>query len=349
MSTFGLYALLGLLETSLVLGVVAALLFYRLRRSRAEAGELRRRLEAGGGVNATVAAPAPPQPGYADFLRQQIDRSERLLGEMGDAGDDNDAARAADPGGDPDDTALARRMLAVRQRFLQVELDAREPDTGSETPEWRARLVDGLKALVSGLPGSGDAAQGDPSTDRDEETRLREQITHLRSVIDNQHAVMRELRELLEAHGGDSEALQTALQKLTVAEREGEELHRRLGAVMREKERLQRASPDAELLRDLVGSQQRTIQNLQQLLAQISPAADKADALNTAIGTIQRTNSELNSCVMVLEDENALLRGRVESLQARLAELEGNADAASPGGATGTDELLRTLFDKPDA
>lgn len=345
MNTLDLYALLGLLEALLILGVCAALLFYRLRRSRAETERLRQRLAGWGAATTTVATPAVPPPGYAEFLRQQIDRSDRLLGEMRDAGT---GTGTTDAGGDPDTDMRVRQLLALRGRFLQVELDAQETDAGSATREWRTRLVEGLKGLIAELPGPGGPGPGESSA-RDEETRLLEQIAHLRSVIDNQHAVMRELRELLEAHGDDSGALQTALQKLTVAEHEGEELRRRLGATMREKARLQRAAPDADLLHDLVGSQQRTIHNLQQLLAQISPAADKADALNAALATIQRTNSELNSCVMVLEDENALLRERVESLQARLAALAGRADAAAPPDAIATDELLSTLFDKPGA
>lgn len=350
MNSLGLYTLLGLLEVLLVLGAAAAVLFHRLRRSRAETEALRRHLaEAAPPQDATAAKPASPQPAYADLLRQQIARSDRLLGEMRDAGDGADAAQAAAPGDDPATDALTRQMLVLRQRFLQVELDAQEPDAAGETHAWRTRLVDGLRTLVSELPGPGGSVRDDPSAGRDEETRLREQIAHLRSVIDNQHAVMRELREVLEAHGGDSEALQTAVGKLAAAERAQEELQQRFNAVVREKERLQHASPDAELLHDLVGSQQRTIQNLQQLLAQISPAADKAEALHDALGTIQRTNRELNSCVMVLEDENALLRGRVESLQARLAELEGHASAASPQDAAATDELLKTLFDQPGA
>lgn len=344
MNTLQLLVLLGLTEALLVLGVVIAMQFHCLRRNRAEAAELRRLLGSAPSMPVAGAA-ASPRPDYADLLQRQIDISNRLLGEMQEVGEGGDAEQAGEPGSASDADPEVRQMLAVRHQFLQVELDAQASDAAGGPSEWRARLVEGMQALVAGLRSSGAAAPAEASTGGDEKAQLLEQIDHLRAVIDNQHAVMRELRELLEAHGGSAEALQTALGKLSVAEREGEELRRRLGSMKREKERIQHASPDAELLRDLVGSQQRTIQNLQQLLAQISPAADKAEALNAALDTIQRTNSELNSCVMVLEDENAMLRGRVEALEARLAEPAGRQEAMRH--STDTDELLRTLFDKP--
>jgi septal ring factor EnvC (AmiA/AmiB activator) len=91
-------------------------------------------------------------------------------------------------------------------------------------------------------------------------------------------------------------------------------------------------NPDAEMLRDLVGSQQRTISKLQSLLHTLTPDTDKAQELADAINKIQRSNNELNSCVMVLEDENNMLRGEVETLQERLAGLEkpAVADGAKP-------------------
>lgn len=344
------YALLGLLEALVVLGVVVGVLFYRLRRSRAETAALRCRLEPATPMDAATATATLSD--YAGFLRQQIERSNRLLGETTEAVAGTAVATAADPQTDPhidpETDPEVRQMLALRQQFLQVELTAQGPAAAGDTLAWRTRLVEGLNALVAGWCSPANAPEGVASAARDELTQLREQIAHLRSVIDNQHAVMRELRESLEAHGGEDEALQTMVQRLAVVGREGEALQLRLGARAREEERALRAHPDAEPLRDLVGSQQNTIQHLRQLLAQLAPAGDTAEAVQATIGTIQRTNDELNGCIAVLEDENTMLRARVEDLQVQLAGLDGQTETPPRQTAADTNDLLKTLFDQPD-
>ncbi|MFP5506395.1 MAG: hypothetical protein ACLGH6_09370, partial [Gammaproteobacteria bacterium] len=60
----------------------------------------------------------------------------------------------------------------------------------------------------------------------------------------------------------------------------------------------------------------------------------KSRELEEAIGKIQRANNELNSCVMVLEDENSMLRGRIETLEEQLATLDpARAEPATEGDA----------------
>lgn len=343
MIEIGIYTLLGLLEAGLLLVVLAGVAVYQWRRARRELAEAQAALrDAPPTVRTEVverpAAAAEPPRDYADHLAEALERSSRML----DA-----APEAADSG------QAAHQMLAARHQFLQLELDAQ--DLAHDPEAQRAQLVAGMQALLGGLDTharevpqqDGDATESQraaPSS-RSEEHKLRDQIEHLRSVIGNQHEVMRELRRLIEEHGADSDELHEALRKLSDVEAHGLELQRYLAAMEQENLQLRHAaakgaaapgtSPDAEMLRDLVGSQQRTISKLQGMLQSLSSDPDKSRELEEAIGKIQRANNELNSCVMVLEDENSMLRGRIETLEEQLAVLDtthaapGAEDAAS--------------------
>lgn len=340
-----LFALLGIIEVLLMLLLASAALFYQLRGSRRDAAELRAQLQQArtetrpAAAVQPVAAPSPaaePQRDYADFLREQLQRSDLLLG-------DDPSAQTADE--------LTRQMLAARHQFLQLELDVQGVASTADPAAQREILISGMRALLDGLRSQVEQYEAsvvtaevdavEPTTSRGEVTRLEDQITHLRTVIDNQHNVMRELRQLLEEHGGDSEELQEALRKLGDAEAQAVELQRCLEVMEQENAHLKGAvasaftagaapSPDADMLRDLVGSQQRTISKLQHMLQSLGPDSGKARELDEAIGKIQRANKELNSCVMVLEDENTMLRGQVESLQERIADLEAQAPPDTP-------------------
>lgn len=343
-----LFALLGIIEVLLILMLAGGLLYFHLRNARREAAALREQLQQAGSQTrpaaveqpvAAPAAPAEPQRDYADFLREQLERSSLLLGE--------------DTSAQPEDEHT-RQMLAARHQFLQLELDVQGVASTADVAAQRQTLIAGMQALLDGLrnqaqdsavPAVTEAvedASEEPAT-RSEVNRLQDQITHLRTVIDNQHSVMRELRQLLEEHGGESEELQEALRKLGDAEAQAIELQRCLEVMEHENEQLQDTaasalttgmamSPDAEMLRDLVGSQQRTISKLQHMLQSLGTDSGKARELDEAIDKIQRANKELNSCVMVLEDENAMLRGQVESLQERIADLEAQAPPEQPAG-----------------
>jgi len=70
------------------------------------------------------------------------------------------------------------------------------------------------------------------------------------------------------------------------------------------------------------------------MLRNLVPDSGRSGELEEAISKIQRSNNELNSCVMVLEDENSMLRGQVESLQERLAGLAAAAEVESPMPST---------------
>lgn len=369
-----LYALLGIVEILLILMMLGGVLFFQLRSSRRDAASLREQLQrASTDVHrevvevVKVAEPAEPQRDYADFLRDELARSNQLLGE-----DPRSQSENAPDTSQNDADALARQMLAARHQFLQLELDVQGIASTADIEAQRQSVITGMQALLdslrpqtAGLPEeppmpASEEARDEPLV-RSEVNRLQDQIIHLRTVIDNQHSVMRELRHLLEEHGGESEELHEALRKLGDAEAQAVELQRCLEVMEHENERLKHAptpgtgsaggaGPDADMLRDLVGSQQRTISKLQHMLQSLAPDSGKAKELGDAIGKIQRANSELNSCVMVLEDENAMLRGQVESLQERIADLEAHAvhEEDSPGadaeGADNIDALWETAF-----
>ena len=354
MVNLNLYGLLGIFEVILVVAVSAIMMFFKWRGAQRDVASLRQQLSVAPIVSAPiVAAPvaAPAEPSappleYTDYLREQIERSSLLLGE-----DTQTQAEGALEAGQQDEEAHVRQMLAARHQFLQLELDTQSASTDDDVQAQRQRVVAGMQALLDGLgwqptpQADADEAVAMAATaapaGRSEVTKLQEQIGYLRSVIDNQHDVMRELRHLLEEHGGESEDLQAALHKLGDAEAQAAELHRCLEAIEKENAQLKgtsrvpitqgiAASPDADMLRDLVGNQQRTIGKLQSMLRNIVPDSGRSGELEEAISKIQRSNNELNSCVMVLEDENSMLRGQVESLQERLAGLAAAAEVESP-------------------
>lgn len=357
MVNLGIFALLGILEFLFLLIVLIVVLFLQWRSAKravaelkARLAELRTQLASRQVEPRNVSADASESAhAYADFLREQLDQSSVLLGE--------DAAAAAqgalDAADSESDDDIERQMLAARHQFLQLELDVQAAGEARDVDAQRKQIVAGMRALLEGLQLEEDAedtkgaedAEAEsadaPRKQRSEEDKLHDQITYLRSVIDNQHTVMKELRGLIEEHGGDSQELQAALDKLSLAEHQSANLKKRLkdiergklthlevgGAAAKKAAELGNSSPDADMLKDLVSNQQRTIQNLQQMLQKIAPDSEKAKEFTVAMDKIQRTNNELNSCVMILEDENSSLRDEIDELQQRISNLEAQAVA----------------------
>ncbi|MFA7386288.1 MAG: hypothetical protein WCZ87_01360 [Thiohalobacteraceae bacterium] len=356
MVSLSVYGLLAVAEMVLLALILAGVGLYKWRNAQRSITDLRQALrDAAARTDRPAGEPAAPDAGgtqatYADCLRKQLKHSGRLLGENTEQ-ESSTGERAPEPANDSSE--LVRRMLAARAQFLRLELEVEEA-SDPDPESGRRALVAGMQALLAELngpsvdeaqPGTADANDAAVPRMRSEETKLREQIGHLRSVIDNQHGVMQELRHLLEEHGGNSEGLQEALHKLSDVETQAIELRRCLGAMGEENARLRQANslmrgthgnPDAEMLRDLVDSQQRTISKLQDMLHSITPDSDKARELADAINRIQRSNTELNSCVMVLEDENNMLRGELETLQGRLADIESRGAADTEAGTAAT-------------
>ncbi len=371
MFTLNLYALLGILEVITVILVWAGVMSFKWRSASRDVAALRQQLMEAPIVSSPIVAaplaaapmdasgePSAPPPEYADFLREQIERSNLLLGEAIPE-QAEDALEAAQH----DDETRIRQMLAARHQFLQLELDVQNAPQDEDRLAQRQRLVTGMQALLNGLgslpttPSGGDEPTDDSSAGetarigRSEIDKMQDQIGYLRKVIDNQHSAMRELRDLLEKHSGDSDELQEALRKLGDAQAQAVELNRCLEVIEHENHRLKDArhgvthkggvvNPDADLLRDLVGDQQRTIGKLRNMLRAITPEGGKAGELEEAVNKIQRSNNELNSCVMVLEDENNMLRGQVETLRGRLADLEADSLNAEPHAAVAASESV---------
>lgn len=356
------FALFGLLEGLIVLLVVGAGGIFKWRSAQRTADTLRAELrQLKSELKRTVAEhknkPAEVVRNYGDFLNEQLAKSSVLLGE--------NPQLDAEP--TPEDPAeLARRMLAARHQFLQLELDVHAAPAGHDVEAQRQAVVKGMQTLLAGLAvGSSDeSTHAESVTDEDsadesvtaaasrlrsEEIKLREQVEHLRTVVGNQHDVMRELRQLLESSDDESEELQAALRKLNDAESQGIELQRCLDVMEQENERIKNssksnggtgkdlASPDGDMLRDLVGNQQRTIGKLQSMLRTLTPDSGKSKEFEEAINKIQRTNNDLSSCVMVLEDENSHLRDKVDTLQVRIANLEGNVETDGDSVQQATD------------
>jgi DNA repair exonuclease SbcCD ATPase subunit len=189
------------------------------------------------------------------------------------------------------------------------------------------------------------AAAGDDARTRDTRDTRDEELLHLKQVINNQQDAMAELRERLRDSGGEPADVESILQKLATFERESAELQRCLEVLERENERLKQAKSDGQLagmepapaadlklggLKSMVDRQQETISNLQNLIRELAPEAGKARKLEEVIARIQRTNDALNSCVSVLRDENALLRGELDEVNAYIAQQEA-AQAAAAG------------------
>ncbi len=358
MFSLPLYALFGILEFILIVVVLLAVVLFKWRSAVRDAEALRRQLDESKQTPIPPAASSPtadnnePAADYAEHLRKQIEASSLLLGESRDGSVAIDAAAPK-----PDDDSHLRQMLAIRHQFLQMELDTQNLAMEEDAQAQRQHIAASVQALLEGLNLQADAGTGGDATaeeadspagesasvSRSEITQLQDQIAALRRVIDNQHESMRELRALLSEHGGDSAELQAALKKLGAADAQAIEMMRCLEVVERENERLKQldhavlaAEParDDDSLRDLVENQQRTIGELQDMLKAALPAGESTAELDKAIDKIQRTNNELNSCVMVLEDENNMLRDEVDTLHTQVTELEAlvnhqNQDEAS--------------------
>lgn len=347
--SLNLYVLLGLLELLIVLVVLGVMVTFQWRAAKRKAEALSKELHNAKNEIRMHAGKSVVKPGgeapeslsdYSYFLREQLEQSSIMLGDAPQIQTDQDAENPAD---------VTRQMLAARHQFLQLELDVQSLSAERSVEAQRKSVVEGMQALLAGLAthaeaqpetdeAAADAAAEVPvSTSLNEEQKLRGQVEFLRNVVSNQHDVMHELRQLLEEHDSDSDKLQAAMRKLGDAEKQGKALQRHLDELEDENalkkraegkssgKQMDAASPDSDMLRDLVGNQQRTIGNLQNLLRNLPSDSGKTKELDDIINKIQRTNNDLSSCVMVLEDENDNLRERVESLQKHIADLESPA------------------------
>ena len=225
-----------------------------------------------------------------------------------------------------------RQALAARHQFLQLELDAQSM-VGD--PEARRRhIVEGVQALLATFVNEAGAAEGQAGRER----QLEEQLSHLRGVIDNQHEVMKELKALLKESMGDVPEVAEVLRKLEDAEAQSLQVQQSLQAMGGAFTGGEEHAPDTDMLRDLIGNQQQTISNLQHMMADLIPEAEASEGLRQAIDKMQRSNQELGTCILVLEDENTRLRDQVETLQKKVDELANDVVEPVEGAPTPTAE-----------
>lgn len=335
------------LEAVMLFLVVALVFFLRSRVLAGRVESLKRDLKKAQDVET-------PEPiGFDQYLRDEILRNEGLT---------EQAAAASDA-----DEKAAAELLALRKQFLELELAAHAQQ--DNPVQFQATLAGGMGELIERLRPEPEtvtetesaevAIEGAAEAEGDEsQTQARARIDtqqaefdRLRDVINNQQDAMAALREQLKAHESEIQDLDTIMAKLDDFERHDVELQQCLKVLEEENQRLKSASSSggtqhkiapmapAQLtgLQNMLNNQQDTINNLQSMIQELAPEAGKAKELEAALGNIQRANQELNSCVAVLEDENAMLRAELEAINAQL-EAEEKAAAAQTDAAPAPEE-----------
>jgi predicted nucleic acid-binding Zn-ribbon protein len=327
-----IYAFFAVAEAAVVLLAVAAALFLRSKTLSSRIQTLQRQLQR--------AQDVPEPVSYEQYLRDEIIRNETLVEQAAAAEDDAERK--------------AGELLRMRGQFLQLELAARALD--DNPVRFQDTLAAGLSELIEQLRPAAKtvvvpAAEEPPvdvsaapqavgaNSDAGRLTRDThdEEFDRLKQVINNQQDAIVALRAQLTARAADIQDFDTILSKLDQYERHDLELQQCLKVLERENQRLKAVPPNkqsqgrsgesmrpAELngLKDMIGAQQKTIADLQNLIHELTPEASKAADLEAAILSIQRANQELNSCVAVLEDENAMLRAELRSVNAQLERQE---------------------------
>jgi hypothetical protein len=338
-----LYAFFAVAEVAVVLLAVAAAFFLRSRVLSGRVQTLQRQLQR--------AQEVPEPVTYDQYLRDAIIRNEAIVEQAAVAEDDAERKAA--------------ELLRMRKQFLELELAAHALD--NNPVQFQDTLAAGLSELIEQLRPAAETVEVSaaeepsiavsaappavsPNSDAGRVTRDThdDEFDRLKQVINNQQDAMAALRAELKAREADIQDLDTILGKLDEYEQHDLELQQCLKVLERENQRLKavrsgdhqsrsvsgEGMKPAQLLglKNMIGNQQKTIANLQDLIRELAPEASKAADLEAAILSIQRANRELNSCVAVLEDENAMLRAELEAVNAQLdsQETAGRTDVAEP-------------------
>jgi chromosome segregation ATPase len=330
-----LFAFLGVLELAMVLLAVALFFVARSKYLARRVQALKRKLK-------EAEQDEPATVGFDQYLRDEVIRNQDLIDRAAASKDDAEKK--------------AGELLRLRKQFLELEVEARALE--NNPVEFQDRLAAGMSELIEQLrpepetvtetvseatePPSQAGDVGESNIEEGGKTRTLvdthdAEVSHLKDVINNQQDAMEALRKELEARAGEIEDLDSILAKLDEFEKQSSELESCLKVLEQENERLKAAraageNRDAETaarepaqlrgLKSMMGQQQDTINNLQNLIRELAPEASKAKELQNSIDMIQRTNQELNGCVSVLEDENAMLRSELEEIQVQLDQQE---------------------------
>lgn len=318
MIELGLLPLLLWVELLLVLLIVAVVLTLRNRALTRKLHDLPGREP--GVIEASGAS-------YAAYLRDELLKTRALL------------EQHADGEGAPE-------WLVARRRFLELELDAQA--MAGDPMAFQEMLDGGFQALLDECR----PAYEDTAEDKAEDAQLveatepeaeeadvqepvntrvsdddlhKKEMMRLRDLIGHQQDAMRNLRSELESRSGEIDELETIVAQLDAFETQMTELVRCIEVLEQENERLKQAREEGvdagpgtnpeELnrLKDMVNDQQSTIGNLQTMLEQLRPEAGKAHDLEDMLNDVVKSNRELNTCIMVLEDENQSLRDQLNT------------------------------------
>jgi DNA repair exonuclease SbcCD ATPase subunit len=364
-----IYTFFGVIEVALIALVVAGVLGLRGKTLSARIRTLQGQLN--------KAADVPPPVGFTQYLRDEVLRNQGLYDQANASTDEAEKSSA--------------ELLALRRQFLELEVAAREHE--NNPVQFLQTLTAGFGALVEqwrppaetvevAVPAEGVVDLEEAHAGEEEDAPRATLETHeqefgrLKQVILNQQDAMAALRAELQAREADIEDLDSILQKLDEFERHDAELQQCLRMLERENQRLKDATAaggkgdksgarsaiqkldPAQLngLRSMIGNQQKTIGNLQSLIQELAPEASKAAELAAAIRSIESANRELNSCVAVLEDENANLRAELDAVNAQLQHQEelaaaaaAVADATEPAAALADDGDVALQDEADDA
>ena len=332
-------AFLGVLELAMLALVASGFFIWRGKQLSRKIGELEGKLE--------ETVDAPEHISFDQYLRDKVIRNEGLIDQAA-ASEDESEKKAAE-------------LLKFRKRFLEIELEA---DGLEGNPvEFQDRIAAGICELVETMrpdaetvevvaeeaPAAAVELEEAPDDDAEAEAQRKTidtsqaEVSHLKDVINNQQDAMAALRAQLQEHAGDVDDMDTILQKLEDFERQSAELKKCLLMLESENERLKGSQGNGERdgginetapaqltgLKNMVGSQQETIDGLRRLIGELMPEADKAAQLEDSLNRLQNNNKELSGCVSVLEDENAMLRNELEEIGRQLEEQDAQREAAA--------------------
>lgn len=353
MFELGLVEIITILELAIMLLVALGLLAMRAMRLSKKVEQLQEQAPA----SVTEGVDADPI-NMAAYLRDEVIKTKGLL--------DSHAEAEGEP---PD-------WLQARQAFLELELEAQASADDPETFE--LKLSEGFMKLVdryrpepqvikeTAVEEVEAPAESKPAPEQAEQVSEDEQhekeVHRLRDLIGHQQDSMKNLRAELEAREGDVENLEKIVKQLDTFEAQTEELVRCIEVLEQENDRLKTAREEGDTealaanpeeltqLRDMIDNQQSTIGSLQSMIAELEPEAGKAQELEDMVSDVLKSNQELNTCILVLEEEN-------QSLRDQLDEEAGGEGEAAAGGAS-EEELteakqkvqeLESLLDFKDA
>lgn len=353
MIELGLLPLLLWMELLLVLLIVAVVLTLRNRALARKLHDLPGRepgvIEAGG-------------VSYAAYLRDELLKTRALL------------EQHADGESAPD-------WLVARRRFLELELDAQA--VAGDPMAFQEKLDGGFQALLDECrPAPENTAEDKPedvqlveATEPEaEEADVQEpvnarisdddlhkkEVMRLRDLIGHQQDAMRNLRTELESRSGEIDELETIVAQLDAFEKQMTELVRCIEVLEQENERLKQAREEGVVtgpgtnpeelnrLKDMVNDQHSTIGNLQTMLEQLRPEAGKAHDLEDMLNDVVKSNKELNTCIMVLEDENQSLRDQLNTHE-KQGDTPGEKDGADIAVFQQRIQELESLLEFKDA